>query len=178
MTELQRRSQWLQMNDAELVSACTVHTYRARGPGGQKRNKTDSAVRLHHDQSGVIVQAEESRSQAENRRRAMRRLREALALKVRDPVVLDPFEPPGFLTQVVQGVRLRINRRNPDYARVVGCVLDVFFGTKGRLRDTSRLLGLSTGSLIRFLAENPRLWQQANRIREDCDLGSLNHPGG
>ena len=53
-TELRAR---LDFNDAQLLAECAVHTYRARGPGGQHRNKTSSAVRLHHSPSQLIVTA-------------------------------------------------------------------------------------------------------------------------
>src|SRR5947207_14217946 len=78
------RAVWAGLNDAQLLEQCAVDTYRASGPGGQKRNKTSSAVRLRHKPSGLIVIAEESRSQHENRARALRRLREALYLKLRE----------------------------------------------------------------------------------------------
>src|SRR2546421_9088881 len=79
-----RRAVWARLSDAQLLAQCEVDTYRASGPGGQKRNKTSSAVRLRHPPSGLIVIAEESRSQHENRERALRRLRRALFLKLRD----------------------------------------------------------------------------------------------
>src|SRR5437588_4241750 len=79
-----RRDQWTALTDAQLLAQCEVDTYRASGPGGQKRNKTSSAVRLRHPPSGLIVIAEESRSQHENRARALKRLRQALYLKLRD----------------------------------------------------------------------------------------------
>src|SRR5919108_1713397 len=78
------RSRWTRLSDAQLLEQCAVDTYRASGPGGQKRNKTSSAVRLRHLPSGLIVIAEESRSQHENRARALRRLRQAIYLKVRN----------------------------------------------------------------------------------------------
>src|SRR3954451_15492308 len=78
------RATWTHLSDAQLFDQCAVDTYRASGPGGQKRNKTSSAVRLRHPPSGLIVIAEESRSQHENRARALRRLRQALYLKLRD----------------------------------------------------------------------------------------------
>src|SRR6516162_9727793 len=83
MPEHQRRH-WTVLSDAQLLAQCAVDTYRASGPGGQKRNKTSSAVRIRHLPSGLIVIAEESRSQHENRARALRRLRQALYLQVRD----------------------------------------------------------------------------------------------
>src|SRR5260370_39906400 len=86
------RRTWTSLSDDELLRQCEVDTYRASGPGGQKRNKTSSAVRLRHPRSGLIVIAEESRSQHENRAGALRRLRQALYLRVRDVL------PPEALT--------------------------------------------------------------------------------
>src|SRR3982751_104241 len=78
------RSTWTRLTDAQLLDQCAVDTYRASGPGGQKRNKTSSAVRIRHGPTGLIVIAEESRSQHENRAKALRRLRQALFLEIRD----------------------------------------------------------------------------------------------
>src|SRR5262245_52204277 len=79
-----RRATWTNLSDAQLRDQCDVDTYRSSGPGGQKRNKASSAVRLRHLPTGLIVIAEESRSQHENKARAQRRLREALYLQLRD----------------------------------------------------------------------------------------------
>src|SRR5213593_4331196 len=88
-----RRYTWGSLTDDQLLAQCEVDTYRASGPGGQKRNKTSSAVRLRHAPSGLIVIAEESRSQHENRLRALRRLRRALYLKVRDALAAEALTP-------------------------------------------------------------------------------------
>src|SRR6266404_4102181 len=87
------RSSWTSLTDAQLLAQCQVDTYRASGPGGQKRNKTSSAVRVRHPPSGLIVIAEESRSQHENRARALRRLRRALYLKLRDELTPEAAAP-------------------------------------------------------------------------------------
>src|SRR5919109_144612 len=63
------RAAWTSLSDEQLLAQCEVDTYRASGPGGQKRNKTSSAVRLRHRPSGLIVIAEESRSQHETEAR-------------------------------------------------------------------------------------------------------------
>jgi protein subunit release factor A len=70
---------------AALEHEVDVETYRARGPGGQHRNVTDSAVRLLHRPSGVRVSASESRSQHRNRERAFARLVERLEALNRVP---------------------------------------------------------------------------------------------
>ena len=56
-----------------------ITTYKSTGPGGQHRNTTESAVRVKHLPTGIIVTASESRSQHENREKAMERLRQRLA---------------------------------------------------------------------------------------------------
>lgn len=56
-----------------------VDVYRDSGPGGQHRNKTDSAVRMTHAPTGIVVTATESRSQWMNRQEAARRLARELA---------------------------------------------------------------------------------------------------
>jgi peptide chain release factor len=61
-----------------------VETYRSRGPGGQRKNKTETAVRLKHLPSGLTVIATEYRSQALNRKLAFERLQKRL-LKLNQP---------------------------------------------------------------------------------------------
>src|SRR5262249_41186565 len=90
---MSRRAVWARLSDAQLLAQCEVDTYRASGPGGQKRNKTSSAVRLRHPPSGLLVIAEESRSQHENRDRALRRLRRALYLRLRDELTPEQLRP-------------------------------------------------------------------------------------
>jgi protein subunit release factor B len=58
----------------EIERQCTVEFTRASGPGGQHRNKTETAVRLTHLPSGLVVVAADSRSQSLNRTNALRRL--------------------------------------------------------------------------------------------------------
>lgn len=62
-------------------SDIVIDYYRASGPGGQHRNTTDSAVRIRHLPTGIVVQAAESRSQHRNREMALQRLATALRLR-------------------------------------------------------------------------------------------------
>lgn len=160
----------LDFSDARLLAECEVHTYRASGPGGQKRNKTSSAVRLHHRPSGLITVGTESRSQYENKARALRRLREAIAVGFRD-VLPEEVAWPGTV-QVVEG-RLKVNAKNPSLYQVVGLLLDALAAEGGRLSEAADRLGLTSSSLTRFLAQHPVAWTQANRIRREAGLRPL-----
>jgi len=65
--------------DTELLKKqVIIETYRSSGPGGQRKNKVETAVRLRHLPSGITVVATEHRSQADNRKLAFERLRDRL----------------------------------------------------------------------------------------------------
>lgn len=66
-------------SDDALLAECLVNTFRSTGHGGQSVNTTDSAVRLRHLPSGIVVVARRERSQYLNKQVALGRLRERLA---------------------------------------------------------------------------------------------------
>src|SRR5882672_2070535 len=66
-----------------LLAECDVETYRGSGPGGQHRNRRDSAVRLTHRPTGIVVTATERRSQHQNKEVALERLAAKLAARNR-----------------------------------------------------------------------------------------------
>ncbi len=71
--------------DGALLGECEETFFTGSGPGGQHRNKTESAVRLVHHPTAVTVTATERRSQAQNRAAALARLRERLEGLARRP---------------------------------------------------------------------------------------------
>lgn len=73
------------LGDGALLAECEETFFVGSGPGGQHRNKTESAVRLVHRATGVAVTATERRSQHQNRAAALARLREKLAALARRP---------------------------------------------------------------------------------------------
>jgi RF-1 domain len=170
--EFLSRQRWTVLTDEQLLAQCQVDTYRASGPGGQKRNKTSSAVRLRHPPSGLLVIAEESRSQHENKARALRRLRQALFLRLRDELAAGTRTPDALATRPELAAvrtaagRLVVGRKDPRFWPAAGLVLDVLQAATARVSDAARLLGVSTGNLIDFLQTDPKLWEQANALRQ------------
>ena len=159
------RATWTNLNDEQLLAQCEVDTYRASGPGGQKRNKTSSAVRLRHPPSGLIVIAEESRSQHENRARALRRLRQALYLKLRDVPPATVASHPDYAPARGADGRLDLRRKDPRFWPAAGVVLDVLGAVEARVSEAGEALGVSTANLIAFLQTDPKVWEQANHLR-------------
>jgi hypothetical protein len=159
-----RRSDWTGLTDTQLLAQCAVDTYRASGPGGQKRNKTSSAVRLRHGPTGLLVIAEESRSQHENRLRALRRLREALFLRIRAAANLP--EALALLAPLRNSEgHVHLGRRDQRLWPLAGMLLDVLAAVEGRLAAAAEALQLSTGNLVDLLQLHPRIWEQANQLR-------------
>ena len=115
----QGRNDWLTLDDEALAKQCQVVTCRGTGPGGQKRNKTSSMVRLLHLPSGIASENDETRSQHLNRIYAIRNLRLKIALGVRLPAETAPIgEPPGV--------------NSNGYALWLARILDVLEAVGGR----------------------------------------------
>jgi ribosome-associated protein len=68
-----------------LARDCTITAYRSSGPGGQKKNKVESSVRVVHQPSGIVRIATESRSQSRNREAALARVLAELERRARRP---------------------------------------------------------------------------------------------
>jgi ribosome-associated protein len=65
-------------SDEELLRECEVETFRSSGPGGQHVNKTESAVRLRHVASGLVVTSQQERSQHRNKALCLQKLRQKI----------------------------------------------------------------------------------------------------
>jgi hypothetical protein len=153
-----------------LLADCRLRFGRRSGPGGQHRNKVETAVVITHLPSGQSGSASERRSQAENRKTALARLRTNLALAVRCPI----REAPSKLWQSrCRGGRIQVNPAHDDFPALLAEALDVLAAHDMNLRTAAEWLRCTPTQLTRFLKLEERALAQVNQRRKDLGLGPL-----
>ncbi|KAK4266926.1 hypothetical protein QN277_023784 [Acacia crassicarpa] len=172
---------YLGLTDDELMRECEMDTFKSSGPGGQHRNKRESAVRLKHIPTGIIAQAAEDRSQHKNRASALTRLRALIALKVRNIVNLDAYSPPQELLQILPAKSSirgsdcgpQIGPNNPKFVLGMQALLDLIFAVEGSISEAAKFLGLSTGALSRLILSDDSLRMAVNEFRASKGMKPL-----
>ncbi len=159
------RKSWLEEDDEHLLRECVQDFHKASGNGGQKVNKTSSAVRLVHVPSGVSVSESGSRSQMQNRSNALKKLRLRIAMTVRcevdgDCPVADPFYIPSL-----NNIRA--------YAPWLAVLVDYLALDAWDVRMTAERYGVSPSRLVKIIFRDADLWQELNRKRTAAGLAPL-----
>ncbi len=154
------RDNWLRMNDEELFRQCSMEAFKGTGNGGQKRNKTSSAVRLRHTPTGITVTDCTGRSQHQNRHEALKKLRYQLALDIRAVI-------PSIPACAV------VSLESTDYPLWTAAIVDHLVENSFSLKTTAESLGLSSSKLVKLLYRDPTLWQAVNRFREQSGLALM-----
>jgi hypothetical protein len=151
-------------DDTTLLAACEVQRTRRSGPGGQHRNKVETAVVLTFRPTQARAEASERRSQADNQRVALFRLRLRLALDVRLPHTPE-LAPSDRWRGRVMGERIRVNSEHEDFPPLLAEALDAVHHYQGELAAAASDLGVTSSQLARLLRQHPPAWQQVNRQR-------------
>jgi hypothetical protein len=158
------------LDPESLARECEFRATRRSGPGGQNRNKVETAVILTHRPTRISAEASERRTQGENRRNALFRLRLKLALEVRRPALLQTgsrYRPSDLWRERCRGSRIVVNPEQDDFPALLAEALDVLTGCSCDVKVASTVLGCSSSQLVKFLKNEPRAFALVNdqRIR-------------
>ncbi len=148
----------------QLLEECTVEFLRRSGPGGQHRNKVETAVLLIHRPTGVRAEAAERRSQAENRTVALSRLRISLAIRVR--LTRSAEQVPSALWQSrCCGQRLDVSPTHRDFPALLAELLDVLASNDYDPKPAAASLGCTPSQVVKFLKREPAALMLVNEQR-------------
>ncbi len=154
------------------MAECNVRRLRRAGPGGQHRNKVETAVSLRHLPSRVHAEASERRSQAQNQTQAVFRLRVNLALEVRRPCSPDYVPSPLWQSRCGSGV-LKLSAVHDDFPSLLAEALDVLATLDADPKRAAALLDCTPSQLIRLLKLDPRALALVNGWRRERQMHAL-----
>ena len=152
----------------DLLKQCDETRTRRGGPGGQHRNKVDTAVVLHHRPTGMTAEASERRSLAENRRVALHRLR--LALAITYCTVADPNGPTDLWRSRVRDGQIIIAPDHEDYPALLAEASNQLALVGWQLPPAASVLGVTTSQLTGLFRKEPKALANLNTLRRQYRL--------
>ena len=155
-----------QIDPIELLKDCQVRRGRASGPGGQHRNKVETAITLLHTPTGIEAGASERRSQEANRKTALFRLRVKLAIEYRSPE--DTLAEPSALWQSrCRSGRVSVNTSHDDFPSILSEALDAIARCDWQLAPAAEHLGCTGSQLVKLLKQEPAALERLNQRRAE-----------
>jgi RF-1 domain len=158
----------------DLLATCVVRTQRRSGPGGQHRNKVETAVVIEHQPTGIRGEASERRSQADNRRVAIHRLRLHLALAHRENAEASGLESPSPLwCRRASGTRMDVSTEHDDFPGILAELLDALHALAFDLGAASTHFAVTSSQLVSLLRSHPPALAIVNAKRMETGLHRL-----
>jgi hypothetical protein len=170
-------------SEAKLMEQCKMTFGRASGPGGQNRNKVETSVVLEYLPDAIMAKASERRTQSENRKTAIQRLRCKLAAELRPSEEMiaslaSTFKSPtdrGFVSEVWRAYcrdgRVDIAETNWDWPSVLAELVGLMWFRGWDIGTVAGLLETSASQLVKLLKKEPAAFKLFNRERASRGLG-------
>jgi len=156
-----------------LMKACDVRRERASGPGGQHRNKVETAIVVTHQPTGLKGSASERRSQAQNQVMAVKRLRVTLAIHFRGDGQCRCDDAGRLLGEMaerwyarVKSKKLLLNHDHDDFPAILAWVMDILWAQQLDVPGVANLLGISGTQVLKLLKAEPAAFTAFNQARQ------------
>jgi len=150
------RTIWLTENDEKFMLNCHLEYFQASGPGGQKRNRKYSAVRITHYPTNVVSESCATRSQNSNKKDAIHKIKMQIATNFTGPPI-----------------KLEINNiseSNKLYPLWLAMVFDLLFKYSFETKEAAYKLEISNSKLIKLIGKSTFAWKNFNNYRKNFGL--------
>ncbi len=153
------RTIWLYEDNEKFMLNCKLEYFQASGPGGQKRNRKYSAVRITHFPTALSAESCATRSQNSNKKDAIHKIKMQIATTFAGPQI-------NFYNH-------NISESNNLYPLWLAMLFDLFFKYNFETKEAANELGISNSKLIKIIAKSSFAWKNLNYYRQNFGLSPL-----